>query len=143
MKRNERLFVYGTLQRGHLMHGLLEPLGKYLGDAKVHGRLYDLGGYPGLILDGQGKAVQGELYLLDRPGRAFKILDAYEGCYGGGAVGSEYRRVRCTVITDGRVVDGVWIYEYARPVTGLPLLEEGVYPRPKATRLVRDGLRRR
>jgi len=142
MSRSELLFVYGTLQRGHVAHHLIRSLGRYLEQARVTGRLYDVGGYPGLVLDAEGGEVRGELYRLARPGRAFRILDAYEGCRPPGAGEGEYRRVRCCVVTARGPLSDVWVYEYARPVAGLPWLADGVYLRPKAHRRVREGLGR-
>ncbi len=125
------------------MHGLLRPLGWYQGKARVKGRLYDVGGYPGLVLDGMAGPVQGELYRLERPGRAFRVLDGYEGCRPPGAGEGEYRRVRCGVIVENGMTARAWVYEYARSVDGLTLLPEGGYFLPKARRRVAEGLKRR
>ena len=44
------LFVYGTLRRGsgHPMSRFLAARARLLAGARVPGRLYDLGGFPGL-----------------------------------------------------------------------------------------------
>lgn len=57
-----RVFVYGTLRRGgrndiHRYH----PQPRWITSARVQGRLYHLGRYPGLVL-GEGDWVQGEVY---------------------------------------------------------------------------------
>ena len=57
-----RVFVYGTLRRGgrNDIHRY-QPLPCFVTAARVRGRLYHLGRYPGLLL-GNGDWVQGEVY---------------------------------------------------------------------------------
>jgi gamma-glutamylcyclotransferase (GGCT)/AIG2-like uncharacterized protein YtfP len=60
------LFVYGKLRRaGALAMAEYFPGSTSLGDATVNGRLYDLGDYPGLVLDASGPKVFGEVYEID------------------------------------------------------------------------------
>ena len=139
----KRLFVYVTLRQGHLMHGLLRPLGRFLDRATVRGRLSDIGGYPGLVLDDAAGWVHGELYRLTRPGQAFQVLDEYEGCRPADVGKPEYRRVLCEVVTDRGGLSKAWVYEYAGSVTGLELLADGDYPLPKARRRLIQALARR
>jgi gamma-glutamylcyclotransferase (GGCT)/AIG2-like uncharacterized protein YtfP len=70
------VFVYGTLMRGYALHLLLARASKFLGEGRVHGRLLDLGRYPGLV-DGAG-SVHGEIYRLDDP-ELLAVLDHAEG----------------------------------------------------------------
>jgi gamma-glutamylcyclotransferase (GGCT)/AIG2-like uncharacterized protein YtfP len=60
------IFVYGTLRRGGLraMPGLF-PHSKFIGQAFVAGSLYDMGEYPGLVLDESSSTVSGEVYEID------------------------------------------------------------------------------
>lgn len=64
------VFVYGTLRRGGAndINNLL-PAPAFRGTARVRGRLFDLGAYPGLLLastpDEVGKGVSGEVYAID------------------------------------------------------------------------------
>lgn len=60
------VFVYGTLRRGGIraMPDLF-PAAKFAGTAKVDGNLYDMGAYPGLLLDESGSTVTGEVYEID------------------------------------------------------------------------------
>ncbi len=57
-----RVFVYGTLRRGgrNDIHRY-QPLPRLVTTARVRGRLYHLGRYPGLLLD-DGEWVLGEVY---------------------------------------------------------------------------------
>jgi gamma-glutamylcyclotransferase (GGCT)/AIG2-like uncharacterized protein YtfP len=57
------VFVYGTLRRGST--GALSirfPNSKFVSDAQVSGSLYDLGAYPGLLLNESNSLVIGEVY---------------------------------------------------------------------------------
>lgn len=46
------------------MPGLF-PLSKFIGRARVAGSLYDMGEYPGLLLDESSSSVIGEVYEID------------------------------------------------------------------------------
>lgn len=73
------LFVYGTLKRGCRNHRLLAGQ-QFLGKARtVAGyRLFDLGEYPGMIVDATDHTgVTGELWSIDADRLA--ELDAFEG----------------------------------------------------------------
>ena len=60
------VFVYGTLRRGGVRAMSVRfPNSKFIADAKVSGNLYDLGAYPGLLLDESNSLVIGEVYEVD------------------------------------------------------------------------------
>lgn len=48
----------------------------------LHGRLYDFGAYPGLVLDPTGTAVRGDVYRIDAA--LVPVLDEIEEVYPGG-----------------------------------------------------------
>jgi gamma-glutamylcyclotransferase (GGCT)/AIG2-like uncharacterized protein YtfP len=112
----ERLFVYGTLRRGAAPPALRELVEgwRWLGDAWVSGRLYDLGAFPGAVLDAAGaERVFGELAELpDEPGRWLR-LDAYEGFDPERPEASLFRRVRCRAWRRDEVCEA-WIYVCGR-----------------------------
>ena len=64
------VFVYGTLRRGEQRDiNLLHPAPRWVGSGSIRGALYDLGTYPGVVLDagavkGTGGAVRGEVYAI-------------------------------------------------------------------------------
>ncbi len=60
------VFVYGTLRQGGV-RALpdLFPAARFVGQAKVRGRLYDLGAYPALLVDEAASSVTGEVYEID------------------------------------------------------------------------------
>ena len=73
------LFVYGTLKRGERNHRLLAGQ-EFLGEAATMPlyRLYDLGPFPGLVLDmDDGREIHGELWAVDEA--ALAALDDFEG----------------------------------------------------------------
>ena len=60
------VFVYGTLRRGGAgAMSVRFPGAKFVAEAKVSGSLYDLGAYPGLLLDESDSQVLGEVYEVD------------------------------------------------------------------------------
>ena len=60
------VFVYGSLKRGNASEMSVRfPDATYLAEGRVHGRLYDLGAYPGLLLDGSASMVTGEVYEVN------------------------------------------------------------------------------
>lgn len=109
------VFVYGTLRRGgeRAMPELF-PGAKFIGRAQARGSLYDLGPYPGLLLDGSGSPVAGEVYEVDD--ETLVRLDAFEAT-------SYYRRERVEVSLGEQSVE-CWVYVYdpqfyprRRPIT--------------------------
>jgi len=125
------LFVYGTLRRSavHPMHALLRENASPLGEARVRGVLVAVASYPGLVLDAAAGWVRGELYQLRDPA-VLAPLDAYEGAGPLDPEPREYRRVRTRVQhLDGHELDA-WVYEYARPIAGLPIIASGDFLRP-------------
>jgi gamma-glutamylaminecyclotransferase len=77
------LFVYGTLKRGCSNHAMLAGE-TFLGEARTHAgfRLYDLGGYPGIVvLPEDREGVTGEVWAVGA--EALQRLDAFEGVHEG------------------------------------------------------------
>jgi gamma-glutamylcyclotransferase (GGCT)/AIG2-like uncharacterized protein YtfP len=60
------VFVYGSLRRGSARAMSIRfPKSRFVAEAKVSGSLYDLGAYPGLLLDESNSLVIGEVYEVD------------------------------------------------------------------------------
>jgi gamma-glutamylcyclotransferase (GGCT)/AIG2-like uncharacterized protein YtfP len=98
------LFVYGTLRRGsgNQFARLLAEQARFAGAARVRGRLYDFGRYPGARPE--DGSIAGELFQFDASSKLLATLDDYEG--------PEYERAIVTSQTeDGLPVD-CWIYWY-------------------------------
>jgi len=128
--RLTRLFVYGTLRRdpSHRMFHLLARHGRYVGDATVAGRLFDLGSYPGMFLADQGRVV-GELYDIDQASwdEVIERLDEYEGCSSNDPQPHEYRRE----VVDSQLTNGTrlpaWAYVLAAPPPQASEIRSGDY----------------
>lgn len=113
------LFVYGTLMTaardpvGAPMRLRLEPLVRSRGAATMRGRMYHMGGYPGMVdSDEPGDIVHGEvLEFIADAGVAFQWLDPYEGIEPGAASGEYVRAKRPVTLHNGDVREA-WVYVY-------------------------------
>ena len=126
-----RLFVYGTLRRDprHEMFHVLAKTAQFIGDARVAGRLYDLGAYPGMSLSNPSGYVKGELYEVHPHSwtRVIQKLDEYEGCSDHDPEPHEYRRELVQAeLPSGETVDA-WAYVLNRNEYGLREIESGDY----------------
>ena len=77
------LFVYGTLKRGCCNHAQLAGQ-TFVGPARTQPgyRLYDLGGYPGIVaMPGDHEGVVGEVWSVDED--CLRLLDHFEGVHEG------------------------------------------------------------
>lgn len=81
-----------------------------LGRARMRGRLYQIGRYPGMKLSMRpDEWVIGELYRLRDPGRTLAILDGYEG--------SEFDRAPSLAILENARPVRCLVYLYNRPAS--------------------------
>ena len=107
----EHLWVYGTLRHGcENPHAeMLARASRYLGPARVQGRLYRIDWYPGVVLTSAPEdRVIGDLFeILDST--VLAALDQYEGS-------EEYRRVGTEAVLDAGERVKCWVYEYILPV---------------------------
>lgn len=120
-----RVFVYGTLMKGHANHRVLAALGaRLIGAARTAKArtLVDLGPYPALLAcdaerDARASCVHGEVYEIDDAdaARALEVLDEFEGCpdlYAREAIAIEGGEeawtyaLACAVPAHARVVEG-------------------------------------
>ena len=102
-----RLFVYGTLKRGsdNRYARLLEANSEFLGTGRMHGRVFNLGPYPGAVPSKDpGDWVPGELFYLLNPAKIFKALDTYEGV--------DFSRTMVTIRLDSGEEMDSWAYLY-------------------------------
>ena len=71
------VFVYGSLRRGGAgAMSIRFPRSRFIADAKTSGSLYDLGAYPGLLLNESNSLVTGEVYEVDE--EILNKLDDFE-----------------------------------------------------------------
>jgi gamma-glutamylcyclotransferase (GGCT)/AIG2-like uncharacterized protein YtfP len=126
----ELLFLYGTLLPGVASGGMQAVIAGLtsVGRATMRGRLYDLGPYPGAVLDDAAESiVVGQVFELPADPGVLARLDAYEGFEPDRPADSLYLRLRRpATLDDGRTLDG-WVYQYNRDPAGAPLVPGGDY----------------
>jgi gamma-glutamylcyclotransferase (GGCT)/AIG2-like uncharacterized protein YtfP len=121
-----RLFAYGTLMTGFSRRPLLK--GAVLeARGRIRGSLYDLGEYPGVVLEGTGW-VHGELYRVPGMAERLSVLDQAEAYDAGDEAGSLFLRRRVAVLIGDGSSREAWIYvlnEHARPPARGPRIQSG------------------
>jgi gamma-glutamylcyclotransferase (GGCT)/AIG2-like uncharacterized protein YtfP len=104
------VFVYGTLRRGDANDiTKLKPTPRYVGDTQVSGKMYHLGGYPGITLDTNlegANIIIGEVYEITEP--LERILDGIESEYP--AQADEYYKRDIKIVVNGVTLDCI-VYE--------------------------------
>jgi gamma-glutamylcyclotransferase (GGCT)/AIG2-like uncharacterized protein YtfP len=122
------LFAYGTLQDGlappeiaPLIHNL-----RRLGDGSVLGTLYDLGRFPGLVVDsGANREVYGAVYELPDDPAILRTLDDYEGFNPQAPNRSLFvRSSRVVTLNHGKKLN-CWVYIYNRSPGSAPVVLSG------------------
>ena len=118
------LFVYGTLRGAHEPNHRLARQ-RFVGEATVRGRLFDLGSYPGMTIGEETGLVTGELYeIVTGWDEEIARLDQYEGCSASDPEPHEYRRAVVTALRNGEAIEA-WAYVLNRDATGLRVIESG------------------
>ncbi len=143
------LFAYGTLLPGAApaeIAGVAARL-KAVGEGCVRGRLYNLGHFPGAVLEEDGKErtggsdscsgersadlrkaeqlVYGTVFALPHDPEILQALDAYEEFDPANAAASQFLRTRCIAsLPTGSAIE-CWIYVYNRGVKNIPVVEGG------------------
>lgn len=96
------IFIYGSLRRGSAgAMSVRFPDSKFINHARVSGSLYDLGSYPGLLLNDSNSPVIGEVYEIDD--ELLGQLDEFEGS-------SHYMRKELDICL-GAQTRKCWTYE--------------------------------
>ncbi len=124
-----QLFVYGSLRSGfhHPMYEYISRFFTFLGNAKVKGKLYDMGTFPAGVPDSDGHFIIGELYRIREPHEfswAIGQLDDYEGVAAEADEVQLYRRELTEVFIDGQMTPA-WIYWFCCDVSGKPVIPSG------------------
>ena len=119
------LFVYGTLRGAHEPNHRLARQ-RFIGEARVRGRLFDLGSYPGMTVAEETGTVTGELYeIISDWDEEISRLDVYEACSANDPEPHEYRRAVVTVSLAGGETMEAWAYVLNRDATGLRVIDSG------------------
>lgn len=95
------LFAYGTLLTTTGDNSLDEFIAHHtqaLTDGYIHGHMYTLGHYPGVVPSANAKhKVYGKLLRLKGGRSTLRVLDRYEGIRGNDGRRSEYHRTQAAV----------------------------------------------
>lgn len=124
------LFVYGLLLPELAPPKLaevidaLEPVGR----GQVSGRLYDLGPYPGAIVESEsGSSISGMVFRLPPTTSVLALFDRFEGVHPTSPADGLYvRRTAEARLEDGQELE-VWIYQYNQDVSEAEYLPDGDY----------------
>lgn len=125
------LFVYGTLRSSsdNSAYKYISEHFMLISEAKVKGRLYDLGNYPAAIKSEDENFIMGELYALKEEGDfelAIEQLDEYEGLNTEDGEVPLYRREKVDV-HHNKGISKAWVYWYNKEVTDQQLIATGDY----------------
>jgi gamma-glutamylcyclotransferase (GGCT)/AIG2-like uncharacterized protein YtfP len=116
------VFVYGTLKRGEINHGVIAPDALSVEEGAIRGRLFDVGEFPGLAA-GHGD-VHGEIVRFEREAleRILPVLDRLEGCLPEDEASSMYYRRVVDVVTS-RGTEKAFAYFYNDSHPSVPSLD--------------------
>lgn len=124
-----KLFVYGSLRSGFKSpaYHYISNFFSLVGNAKVRGKLFDLGAYPAGVPSNDESFIVGELYTIKQESEfswAIGQLDDYEGIDLESDEVQLYKRELVDVILNDSTTPA-WIYWYVGSVEGKPLIESG------------------
>jgi gamma-glutamylcyclotransferase (GGCT)/AIG2-like uncharacterized protein YtfP len=124
-----QLFVYGSLRSGFRspVYEYISRFFKFIGDAKVKGKLYDMGSYPAGVPCGDDTYIIGELYQAKNEHEfswAIGQLDDYEGVSVEADEVQLYRREVVAVHINGETAQA-WIYWYNGDISTRPVISSG------------------
>lgn len=111
------LFIYGTLHPSRAPREIAHAARRLtsIGPATIHARLYNLGAYPGAILDPNAQPLPGELFAVPDAG-TLAALDAYEDFRPTDPAASLFLRVETTATTPDGAHHPCWVYVYNRKI---------------------------
>jgi gamma-glutamylcyclotransferase (GGCT)/AIG2-like uncharacterized protein YtfP len=124
-----QLFVYGSLRSGFHspVYEYISRFFKLIGEAKVKGKLFDMGSYPAGVPTKENIYIVGELYQAKNEHEfswAIGQLDDYEGVDVEFDEVQLYRR-EVTEVNFNNGITHAWIYWYNGDVNGRPVITSG------------------
>ena len=128
MKTTSYLFIYGTLMDKHNEYGAyLQQNCTFYADGKVKGRLYDLGEYPGAVLDNTiNTYIYGKVFLVNKIDEVLVRLDEYEGFGPDEEQPNLFVRALVPIQITSEVLY-CWMYLYNLPTGEFTKIESGKY----------------
>lgn len=124
-----QLFVYGSLRSGFHspVYEYISRFFRFIGEARVRGKLFDMGSYPAGVPGNDNHFIVGELYQAKNEHEfswAIGQLDDYEGVSVEPDEVQLYRREVTEVQLNGGLTHA-WIYWYNGDTQGRPLIASG------------------
>jgi len=123
------LFVYGSLRSG-FQSPAYEYISRFftlISEARVKGKLFDMGSYPAAVPTSEDVFITGELYIIKDESEfswAIGQLDDYEGVNVESDEIQLYRRELSEILAGGEKVTA-WMYWYNQDVSGKPEIVSG------------------
>jgi gamma-glutamylcyclotransferase (GGCT)/AIG2-like uncharacterized protein YtfP len=124
-----QLFVYGSLRKGFQSpaYEYMSKFFEFVGEARVRGRLFDMGNYFAGVPTNGNHFIQGELYKIRDPkefGWAIGQLDDYEGVSVEPDEIQLFRRDIVEVHMNNQPTHA-WIYWFNGDTAGRPVIDSG------------------
>ncbi|HQU55842.1 MAG: gamma-glutamylcyclotransferase family protein [Chitinophagaceae bacterium] len=124
-----QLFVYGSLRSGFHSNAYeyISRFFKFIGEAKVQGKLFDMGSYPAGVPTNEDAYIIGELYQAKNEHEfawAIGQLDDYEGVSVEADEMQLYRREVVSVHFNNSI-SAAWVYWYNGSVQGKKEISSG------------------
>jgi gamma-glutamylcyclotransferase (GGCT)/AIG2-like uncharacterized protein YtfP len=126
----EYLFAYGTLAEENAPQEIASTVKKlkYAGEGFILGHLYDLGEYPGAVLNAsRSNKIFGKIYELPDDPDLLDRLDAYEKFDPENSATSLFVRRQAPIARPNKKKIKGWVYEYNGDVRSLSLIKSGYY----------------
>jgi gamma-glutamylcyclotransferase (GGCT)/AIG2-like uncharacterized protein YtfP len=125
---SEHIFVYGTLLiSSNQFAGYLQQQCTLVDRGKFKGKLYDIGEYPGVVINNNGdQYVYGSIYLMHNPEQVLAVIDEYEGISIHDPHPQEYARNLIDIEGENGIVT-CWVYIYNWPIVGKDQIWSGNY----------------
>ena len=110
------------------MSRFLQANARFIGNAYIHGKLYEVNEYPGAVTSNNLlERVYGNIFEIKNSEAVFKLLDAYEGIGESDSHNYEYVRIQITAYLEDHTEITTWFYAYNFPTDTLQLIPSGRY----------------
>ncbi len=124
-----QLFVYGSLRRGFHspVYEYISGFFTFAGEAKVRGKLFDMGNYLAGVAANDDNFIIGEMYYANNENEfpwAIGQLDDYEGINAEAGEVQLFRRELTEVYINDQTTQA-WIYWYNGDVSGRKVITSG------------------
>ena len=113
----DRVFVYGTLRKGHCREQSMDKISLGSKDENIVGKMYNIGEFPAITLE-EGEVV-GEIHRIKKEPVSLESLDNIEGFYGYENSSLYYR----ILISSSQGI--CWTYVWNGEIDTYPVIQSG------------------